>query len=758
MSSGLQSDLIIGDDIKQAFNCLTDQVSIIDRDNNILWANTAAIKNFGNPIVGKKCHEAYHEKSTPCTPYPCHVIQALSDGEPHSAEVKTTNLQGQEVWYQVHANVFLRDLDGKPLAAVEISRDITEFKKAKNDLQKQKSLLESIFRSAPVGIGVVENRVITWANNKLSDFTGYSPEELINSSARMLYLNDEDYEYVGREKYSQIAKYGTGSVESKWQKKDGTVIDVFLSSTPFDQGDMSKGVTFTALDITKQKKYESELKKARDEWELSFNAINDIVTIQDNKYQIIRVNDATARFFNLKKEDIVGMYCYELFRGETSPCSSCPLPQTHKEIKSHSNIIEHKNLGRIFHVSSSPILDENGQLAYLVHVAKDFTDYKRMEEELFQAHKIEAIGTLAGGIAHDFNNILAAVIGYSELAKLNINTPEKAIADIEQILKAGNRAQKLVRQILSFSRKGAQEVTTFAPYLIVKESLKLLRASIPSTIEIQEDVDTESGLINADPTNINQIILNLCTNALHAMENEQGTLKLSVHNKTLSLKDIDGYLGVKPGSFVEITVADTGCGIPENMRGRIFEPYFTTKEVGKGTGMGLSVVHGIVRSYGGFIKVESEVDKGTTFSVYIPVSEREIVQKQNLIVPSVRKGVEHILVVDDEEAIVNFLKTALEHLGYKVTATTNSLEALQKFEDDPEDFDVLITDQTMPNMPGSELACKILKMRPHFPIILCTGYSSIITAERAQKMGIREYVMKPVDWKTLAGKVRDILD
>lgn len=353
MPSHTAADFKIEEEIKNVLNTLTDHVSIIDREHTILWANATAAATFGENLVGRKCYEAYHGNTSPCAPYPCGVTKTLGDGKNNVAEIRATTIQGQEVWFQVHASVFSRDSDGKPFAAIETSRDINQLKQAKDDLQKQKNLLESIFRSAPIGIGLVENRIFRWTNKKLSEMTGYSSDELEHKSARILYQSDDDYEYVGKEKYAQISKYGTGTVETKWRRKDGAIIDVFLSSTPIEAGDPSKGVTFTALDITQLKKNEAEAQRARNEWERSFNAISDIVTIQDDDYRIIKVNDATCRFFDKKKEELLGMRCYELFRGESAPCVSCPIPKTNTDFLSHSSMIEHKNLKRTLTISMS---------------------------------------------------------------------------------------------------------------------------------------------------------------------------------------------------------------------------------------------------------------------------------------------------------------------------------------------------------------------------------------------------------------------
>ena len=316
----------------------------------------------------------------------------------------------------------------------------------------------------------------------------------------------------------------------------------------------------------------------------------------------------------------------------------------------------------------------------------------------------------------------------------------------------------LVKQILLFSRKAEQKQQPLQPYLIVKEAMKLLRATLPTTISIDERIDTACGVVLADPTNIHQIVMNLCTNAFHAIEKEKGSITVNLCRKELRTEDIVTP-NISPGSFIELSIQDTGSGMNKKTIEKVFEPYFTTKEVGKGTGLGLAVVHGIVKSLNGFIKVESEPGKGTTFHVYIPAVKEDVItpiddteQKDFL------GGTERILIVDDESVIVNMNTSMLERLGYMVTGTTSSVDALEKVRNHPDDFDLVITDQSMPNLSGVEMAQEIFKIKPDMPIVLCSGYSAVVTEKDALALGIKRYAIKPVDIKTLSKVVREVLD
>jgi signal transduction histidine kinase/ActR/RegA family two-component response regulator len=381
------------------------------------------------------------------------------------------------------------------------------------------------------------------------------------------------------------------------------------------------------------------------------------------------------------------------------------------------------------------------------------------ERQMQQVLKLQAIGTLAGGIAHDFNNILFPIIGYAELTMDDAAEGSPTRRNLEEILKAATRAKELVQQILTFSRQNGQERKPVKVQGIAGEALRLLRASIPKTIEIECALDDSCRAIMGDPTQIHQVIMNLCTNAYQAMQETGGRLGVRLAQTTIDYEETLKRIGIKMGPHLHLTVSDEGVGMEPMVLERIFEPYYTTKEPGKGTGLGLSVIHGIVKNHGGFISVESTPGKGSAFHVYLPTVEED---EEAEVAPSEcaveTSGNEQILLVDDEPQIATLGREILERLGYRVTARTSSTEALATFAEHPERFDLVITDMTMPVMTGDRLAQRIWGIRPGIPVVLCTGYNELMSEDQAIAMGIRKFLLKPIDMDELAAAVRAALD
>jgi len=411
------------------------------------------------------------------------------------------------------------------------------------------------------------------------------------------------------------------------------------------------------------------------------------------------------------------------------------------------------------------IRDITGKPDHYGAIVRDLTesksaeaDRKMLEERLFQAQKMESIGTLAGGIAHDFNNLLVVIIGYAEyLMKYDSSDPDMLREGLEEIFNAGIKARDITRQILAFSRKSEVERGPLRLSLILKETLKFLRSTLPSSIEIRRNITAESDIVMSDVAQIQQVLMNLFSNAAQAMENQKGVLSVSLENIVVDERATETGLTVKPGLYVKLNIGDTGKGIEPGTCKRIFEPYFTTKPKGKGTGIGLAVVHGIVTDHGGAIQVKSEVGKGTDFEILLPVIDA-FVEERKLDTGSFPGGTERILFIDDEEQIAVLAKRILTSFGYDVTVETDSEKAFETFRSSRDSFDLVITDQTMPGMTGIELVREIKNNRPDMPVILCTGYSDIVSPEKAGEECIDGFCYKPIIVREFAEMIRRVLD
>ncbi|BCO07969.1 hypothetical protein GF1_03450 [Desulfolithobacter dissulfuricans] len=649
----------------------------------------------------------------------------------------------------------------------------------------------------------------------------------------------------------------------------------------FNEDGCRRALIVTGRDITEQTRVEEILRQGKEAWEKTFDAITDIITIQDMKMRIVRANRAAGELCGTHPKHLIGTTCYAFLLGRTSPCQGCPVEETRRDGQFHNRIMNYDSSDRFFDVSSSPVLNQQGEMIFIVHVARDITDQMKAEEDrrrlsaaieqaaetvvitdadgtiqyanpafervtgyscqevigqnprilqsgkhdaafyselwntitrgevwhghiinrakngslfeeevtispvrnssgrisnyvavkrdvtreaelenqLRQAMKMEAIGTLAGGIAHDFNNILSAILGYAEVMKIEAGPHNPLCRDLDKIIQAARRAADLVRQILAFSRQGRNEMRPVRMQYILKEVLKLLRRSFPATILFEEDIDLDCGSILADPSQMHQVMMNLCTNARHAMGQEGGILRVGLHQDDFTDEAAERiHRELSGGTYLHLEVHDTGCGMEPELLDRIFDPFFTTKEKGQGTGLGLSVVHGIVANHNGVITVESQLGHGAEFHVYLPVLKEEATLSDAGGFRDVPGGSEHILFVDDEKDIGEITRRILRNLGYKVTTFSSSSETLTLFERNPDGFDLVITDMMMPEMTGLTLARKILAIRPGLPVILCSGFSEVVDREKARRYGIREYLMKPLLRDDLARTIRKVLD
>ena len=471
--------------------------------------------------------------------------------------------------------------------------------------------------------------------------------------------------------------------------------------------------------------------------------------------KIVYANSAAASLCGLPEEMLLTLYPPDLFDDAVRSQVESLIKTKNDEPVEIGNKSSITLNNRQVIITKLPV---NEDAATIILLITDVTDRKRMEHELRQSQKMEAVGTLAGGIAHDFNNILSAIFGYTELALLDVPECTDMNCQLNEVLKASGRAKELVSQILAFSHHSREELKPMEIQLTIKEVLKLLRASLPATIEIRQHFDSDGKLAEADSTQIHQLIMNLCTNAAAAMDADGGVIEVSFTSVDIKEPVTTQFLDLAPGSYLKLTVSDTGNGMTPEVLEKIFDPYFTTKEKGKGTGLGLAVVHGILKRHRAAITVEATPAKGSTFHVYFPRIKQAAMPAETGAAEPLPGGHECVLIVDDEEDLVNVETQLLSHLGYEVVSQTSSIEVLELFQAQPDRFDVVITDMTMPKMTGDKLAKEILKIRPDLPIILCTGYSEHLSEEQAKKIGIKEYCLKPVRMRDLARTMRKVLD
>ena len=513
-----------------------------------------------------------------------------------------------------------------------------------------------------------------------------------------------------------------------------------------------------ATDITEAKRTEKELRKSEALYREYFEENISGTYISTPQGQLLACNSEYIRIFGLDS----------IQHAQNTPLSEININPDEREkflnrIKKEKRVVGYEPIvkkidGTPIHLfeNATGVFDEDGKLTHIRGFILDVTEQRRLETQLQQSQKMEAIGTLAGGIAHDFNNILFPIIGHSEMLMMDLPEDSPFHISIDEIYTGAIRARDLVKQILAFSRQENNELKLIRIQPIIIEALKLIRSLIPATIEIVQDVNNDCGVIKADPTQIHQIIMNLTTNAYHAMEDTGGQLKVSLTQVKLGKQDLINS-SMEPGIYACLAVVDSGIGMDEDLTKKIFDPFFTTKEQGKGTGMGLSVVHGIVKSMGGAIQIYSRSGEGTQFYVYLPVIKNAFKEQNIQTEISVPPGTGHILLVDDEKAIITMEERMLERLGYQVTSCTSSLEALEVFRENPEKFDLVITDMAMPNMPGDELSAELTKIRHDIPVLICTGYSETMSEEKASSIGIKGFLLKPIGMKDLAQKVREIL-
>ena len=659
----------------------------------------------------------------------------------------------------------VKDAHGRTIKTYGVNQDITDRKRAEETLQESEERYRGLFESVSDAIMVFDAETLQFedANRATLDLYGYSREEFLSLSVRDISAEqDKTIETVERIK--------TGEPETiplRYQRKrNGAVFAVEISSGIFYSGGRKK-IIGAVRDITERLRAEEELRESEERFRNTFEqaAVGIAHVLPDGRF--VRINQRFCDIVGYTQEEMIEHTFQNItYKDDLETDLDYVSQMLRDELKTYSMEKRyHKKDGSIIWVNLtvSLVRDPSGEPKYFISVVEDITERKRTDEEkkrlearLQQAYRMEAIGTLAGGIAHDFNNILSAIIGFSEIAISDVERGTSVQKSLSEVLKAGDRAKNLVSQILTFSRQTEHESKPVQVKSITNEALKLLRASLPATIEIRNYLQSQSAVM-ADPTQIHQIVMNLCTNASHAMHEKGGSLEVRLDDVKLGKENAAMHPEVASGSYIKLTVSDTGQGMEPHVLERIFDPFFTTKEKGEGTGMGLSVVHGIVKSGGGSIFVQSEPGKGTCFEILFPIFET-VPTPGVIIEESIPTGTERVLCIDDEKAITDLTKKQLESLGYEVTTRTSPIEALELFELQPDRFDIVITDMTMPKMTGKELSENLLRIKPGMPIILCTGFSTNIDEDQAASMGIKAMIFKPILKRDIAQTIRKVLD
>lgn len=683
--------------------------------------------------------------------------------------------------------------------------DVTARKRAEAALTESESKYRNLFESSPVSLwledfSAVKDRLEELKSSGVEDLGAYletRPEEVLRCSGlvRILDVNQTTLKLLEASSKEELlgglrglltpdslnvfkdelvalcqgATRFTTQTEHRTMSGKTRQVAIEMTVQPGFEKDLGR-VLLAMQDITERKRAEKELRSSEESYRNIFGSIKDCICTHDLEGRLTSLNPAAMGTIGYTEEEILGRSILELIgpdRKDKFKSDYLTPLLDQGSAQGTFKLIAQDGSPRYIEYNCSLVRPEEGE-GWVSCVGRDVTSrflgerrLKELEDRLRQSQKMEAIGTLAGGVAHDFNNILGAIIGYAELGLDQGQENESLARYLREIRRAGIRARDLVKQILTFSRKTEQRLLPLDVPPLLKETLKFLRSSLPTTIDIRLENRINKAVVLADPTQIHQIVMNLSTNSAQAMSQGGGVLRIGLEELDPGRDRAGQGLNLPAGRYLELSVADNGQGMDPATLERIFEPYFTTKNPGEGTGLGLAVVHGIVKSYGGEIRAESEPGQGATFRVYLPLYQDEESDKpkgSEAVDSNVPTGRERILLVDDERSLVKLNSQVLERLGYQVTGLTSSPQALELFRQDPQAFDLVVTDQTMPRLTGVEMAREMMSLRPELPIILCTGYSDLVSPESVRKMGLKGYLLKPLVKRDLAQAVRRALE
>ena len=696
----------------------------------------------------------------------------LSGELPPSYEYQIIHKSGETRW--VHQrNVLVRDNSGAPIAIEGIVTDITERTHALEMVTQEKQTAQTYLDIAGVMFGALDlNGNIILMNKKGHQILGYQEGDLLGRNWFETCLprtNQAEIKEVFKRQMSGEFKPLEFYENTILNNADEERVIAFHNTLLRDKTGIT-GVLFSGDDITDRKLAEDALRKNEQQLKVLYDKSPDLyASVSPKDASILRCNRTFLKDMGYSEEEVIGAQIFKMYHDDCMDKVHEAFRQFIEtgSVKDAELILKRKDGSKIYvSLNVSSIKDEKGQTLYSMSCWRDISKSKQAEErrlelelQLYQKHKMEAVGFMAGGMAHNFNNNLSIILGNVELSQMKQAPGSEVIPLLENAKIAVRRSRDLVQKIITYSRQGVTHTAPTQLTTIIDETIDLLSSTLPTTITIKTNYGSDSGneLIKADPSQIQEVLINLFNNAIHAMD-EKGELKLSLESVQLEEKNIPAQYDCQPGHYAKLSVKDSGCGMLAEILDKIFDPFFSTKEEYEGAGMGLSTVQGIVAQHGGIIKVNSILDQGTTFDLYFPLIEPTENVEPEAEKTHLLKGTERVLFVDDDEILATLGEQLLSTLGYQVSTETDSTEALKMFTAHADRFDLVITDQTMPNLTGTELIAEIKKVRVDILTILCTGHSNMIDEEKATDLGISAFMMKPLDLPVLSQTIRQVLD
>ncbi len=737
---------------RRIFENSQEALVVVDRTDAITRINKAYEKllGFSQAELMSTSPESYLDEDSLAILRKSLAQNGFAQGE---AKIRDRSGKNIPVWYMIFP---VKDEYNKHTAHVWVLQDISK----RVEAEKQQRLFRTLVDYSNDAIFVINPKTasIIDANERACNRLHYSLQELVTKTALELDAAIDTMEQW-QEHVAQVKEMGALMFESTHRRSDGLEFPVEISVVYTEAGEEDYMVA-VARDISDRKRVEAQLDLARQEWDRTFDAITDVVTVQDLDMRVIQANKAASDLFQMPIEQIIGKHCHELFgSSHDGICPNCPIPQARDLFLPNMAEIKHTRLHKTFQVTVVPIPDEQGNIMHVVQFAKDVTEQKNLAAQLLQSQKIESVGKLAGGVAHDFNNLLHVMSGYLGLVLRRLSPDNPITDDLLQVQNAAEKAANLVRQLLLFSRKQPMEFKEIDLNSAINDLIKMLQRIISENIHLQIELEPDDYKIMGDAANIDQVIMNLVVNGRDSMP-QGGTLTIRTEHVFFDDDDCQQNLDARPGSFICLSISDTGTGMSDDVLEHIFEPFFTTKEVGKGTGLGLAVVYGIAKSHKGWITVYSEEGQGSCFRVYLPAlaveeETQEISAAANLI--KERGNGEKILVVEDDEGVRGLITKVLTTGGYVVETAENAEIALELVTSQTVPYDMVFCDVVLPGMSGIDLAEKIRALHPSLPIIMCSGYADLDIHWPKVKALRLPFLEKPLPIAKMLKSVHDVL-